>query len=137
MKNGIHFERLTSPVPHTRAWELQKARRALADDYVPSEDEEYMGPAQQDYFRLLLLEWKRSILSAANATLQSLQDGPIREADLNDRAIRLFAEHHKANTWPGYESLTAEPTPLPGYYFYDNEDAMPEGWRPSEQEIVI
>ena len=45
-----------------------------------------MGAAQQDYFRLLLLEWKRSILSAANATLQSLQDGPIREADLNDRA---------------------------------------------------
>jgi len=65
---------------------LEKARRALADDYVPSEDEEYMGAAQQDYFRLLLLEWKRSILSAANATLQSLQDGPIREADLNDRA---------------------------------------------------
>ena len=51
---------------------LEKARRALAHDYVPSEDEEYMGAAQQDYFRLLLLEWKRSILSAANATLQSL-----------------------------------------------------------------
>ena len=65
---------------------LEKARRALAHDYSPSEDEEYMGPAQQDYFRLLLLEWKRSILTAANATLQSLQDGPIREADLNDRA---------------------------------------------------
>ena len=65
---------------------LEKARRALAHDYVPTEDEEYMGAAQQDYFRLLLLEWKRSILSAANATLQSLQDGPIREADLNDRA---------------------------------------------------
>jgi DnaK suppressor protein len=65
---------------------LEKARRALAENYVPTEDEEYMGPAQRDYFRLLLLEWKRSILSAANATLQSLQDGPIREADLNDRA---------------------------------------------------
>ena len=65
---------------------LEKARRALVPDYSPSEDEEYMNPAQQDYFRMLLLEWKRSILSAANATLQSLQDGPIREADLNDRA---------------------------------------------------
>ena len=65
---------------------LEKARRALAPDYSPSEDEEYMNAAQQDYFRMLLLEWKRSILSAANATLQSLQDGPIREADLNDRA---------------------------------------------------
>lgn len=65
---------------------LEKARRALAADYSPSEDEEYMNSAQQDYFRMLLLEWKRSIFSAANATLQSLQDGPIREADLNDRA---------------------------------------------------
>ena len=65
---------------------LEKARRALAPDYAPSEDEEYMGAMQQDYFRMLLLEWKRSILSAANATLQSLQDGPMREADLNDRA---------------------------------------------------
>jgi DnaK suppressor protein len=65
---------------------LEKARRALAADYIPSEDEEYMSSTQQDYFRMLLLEWKRSILSAANATLQSLQDGPIREADLNDRA---------------------------------------------------
>ena len=45
-----------------------------------------MNERQLDYFRLLLLEWKRSILSAAEGTLQSLQDGPIRESDLNDRA---------------------------------------------------
>ena len=65
---------------------LEKAKRALAPDYVPSEDEEYMNEAQQNYFRMLLLEWKRSILASANATLQSLQEGPIREPDLNDRA---------------------------------------------------
>ncbi|MCB2087430.1 MAG: RNA polymerase-binding protein DksA [Sphingomonadaceae bacterium] len=65
---------------------LEKAKRSLAPDYVPSEDEEYMNSQQQDYFRMLLLEWKRSIHSAASATLQSLQDGPIREPDLNDRA---------------------------------------------------
>lgn len=65
---------------------LEKAKRALAPDYLPSEDEEYMSRAQQDYFRMLLLEWKRSILESASMTLQSLQDGPIREADLNDRA---------------------------------------------------
>ena len=65
---------------------LEKAKRALAPDYVPSEDEPYMNEAQQNYFRMLLVEWKRSILASANATLQSLQDGPIREPDLNDRA---------------------------------------------------
>lgn len=65
---------------------LKKAKRELAEDYVPSDDEEYMGEAQQQYFRVLLIEWKRSIHSAADQTLQSLQDGPIREADMNDRA---------------------------------------------------
>lgn len=65
---------------------LEKAKRMLAPDYTPSEDEEYMNAAQQAYFRMLLIEWKRSIHSAAGQTLQSLQDGPIREADLTDRA---------------------------------------------------
>ena len=45
-----------------------------------------MTRRQQDYFRMLLLDWKRSIYNSANETLQSLQEGPIRESDLNDRA---------------------------------------------------
>lgn len=65
---------------------LARAKRALPADYTPSENEEYMSARQQDYFRVLLIEWKRSILEAAEGTLQQLQDGPIREADLNDRA---------------------------------------------------
>lgn len=65
---------------------LAKAKRALDRDYAPSESEEYMSEKQQNYFRVLLLEWKKSILSASEGTLQSLQDGPIREPDLNDRA---------------------------------------------------
>ena len=65
---------------------LAKAKRALDAEYTPSEDEEYMSPKQLNYFRVLLLEWKKSILTASEFTLQSLQDGPIREPDLNDRA---------------------------------------------------
>lgn len=65
---------------------LEKAKSALAKDYVPSEDEPYMSKDQQAYFRVLLLEWKKSIHDAADQTLQSLADGPIREPDLNDRA---------------------------------------------------
>ena len=65
---------------------LAKAKRALPPDYAPSDDEEYMSAAQLNYFRVLLLEWKKSILAAAEGTLQSLQDGPIRDSDLNDRA---------------------------------------------------
>ncbi|MFZ1742526.1 MAG: RNA polymerase-binding protein DksA [Pontixanthobacter sp.] len=65
---------------------LERVKNSLGADYVPSDDESYMCEKQQDYFRMLLIEWKRSIHSASSATLQSLQDGPIREADLNDRA---------------------------------------------------
>ncbi|MGV2497692.1 RNA polymerase-binding protein DksA [Pelagerythrobacter aerophilus] len=65
---------------------LEKARKSIAADYVPREDEPYMSEQQVNFFRKLLLEWKRSILDASSATLQSLQDGPIREPDLNDRA---------------------------------------------------
>lgn len=65
---------------------LEKAKRKLEPDYVPGDDEEYMSERQRNYFRMLLLEWKRSIHNAADQTLQSLQNGPIREPDLNDRA---------------------------------------------------
>ena len=65
---------------------LEQARAAVAPDYVPTDDEAYMNERQLDYFRMLLLEWKKSIHTAAGQTLQSLQDGPIREPDLNDRA---------------------------------------------------
>lgn len=65
---------------------LAKARRALSGDYLPGDEEPYMGEPQLEYFRRLLIEWKRSILASSADTLQLLQDGPIREPDLNDRA---------------------------------------------------
>jgi DnaK suppressor protein len=65
---------------------LAKAKQSLASDYIPGDDEPYMSEAQLEYFRRLLLAWKKSILSASAGTLQLLQDGPIREPDLNDRA---------------------------------------------------
>jgi len=65
---------------------LVKAKRSIAGDYVPREDEVYMSEPQQDYFRRLLNAWKKAILESAADTLQQLQDGPIREPDLNDRA---------------------------------------------------
>ena len=61
-------------------------KQAVAEDYVPSESEEYMSERQLEYFRGLLTDWKKSILSAAEGTLQSLQSGPLREPDPNDRA---------------------------------------------------
>lgn len=65
---------------------IEQAKGLIGPDYEPSDDEEYMNERHRAYFQLLLIEWKRSIHSAAGQTLQSLADGPIREADLNDRA---------------------------------------------------
>ena len=65
---------------------LAKAKRAIAGDYAPNDAEPYMAEPQLDYYRRLLLEWKRLIHAAAQDTLQQLQDGPISESDLNDRA---------------------------------------------------
>ncbi len=65
---------------------LTKAKRALPRDYAPTDDEEYMSAKQLNYFRVLLLEWKKSVVEASEGTLQNLQKGPIREPDLNDRA---------------------------------------------------
>ena len=44
---------------------LKEVKGNLGEDYIPSEDEPYMNEKQQDYFRMLLLEWKRSIHASA------------------------------------------------------------------------
>jgi DnaK suppressor protein len=58
----------------------------LDPDYVPTDEEEFMNPRQLRFFERQLTEWKQGILDEAKGTLSQLQDGPIREPDLNDRA---------------------------------------------------
>jgi DnaK suppressor protein len=62
------------------------ARIDLPADYQPSADEEFMNPRQLEYFRRRLLDWKKQILNEAETTLAVLQNEPLREPDLNDRA---------------------------------------------------
>src|SRR3546814_21040306 len=45
-----------------------------------------MNERQLEYFRQLLLNWKKKILSEAEGTLAVLQKEQLREPDLNDRA---------------------------------------------------
>jgi DnaK suppressor protein len=56
------------------------------DGYMPNDGEEFMNPRQQAFFRRLLTDWKRKIVAESETTLASLQDAPIREPDLTDRA---------------------------------------------------
>jgi DnaK suppressor protein len=58
----------------------------LGDAYRPSANEEFMNPAQLAYFRQKLLGWKEEILRESRDTMAQLKSGPMREADLTDRA---------------------------------------------------
>lgn len=65
---------------------LKQATRAMEGDYRPTEDEDFMNPRQLEYFRKLLQQWKKSILDEAELVLAQLQDEPMREPDVADRA---------------------------------------------------
>lgn len=55
---------------------------------------------------------------------------------LNDRAIAIFAESTASGVWAGYDRLVAEPTGLPGFYWFDNDDVLPDQWRAMEDMVI-
>jgi len=61
-------------------------RPTLPADYRPSEDEEFMGPLQVEYFRQKLLRWRSELLADSAETLRSLQEESLLKPDLTDRA---------------------------------------------------
>lgn len=58
----------------------------LDPSYIPGDDEPFMNERQLKFFERQLVDWRNSIHAEAQGTLNQLQDGPIREPDLNDRA---------------------------------------------------
>lgn len=58
----------------------------LPPDYKPSDDEEFMNPLQQEYFRQKLENWRSELLDEASETRQNLQETSSLEPDLADRA---------------------------------------------------
>ena len=58
----------------------------LPTDYRPSEDEEFMGPLQVEYFRQKLLRWRAELLADSTETLRHLQEESLLKPDLTDRA---------------------------------------------------
>ena len=59
---------------------------ALADDYCPSDREDFMGLEQRAYFLKKLRAWKESIVEESRATMAQLQVDSMREPDIADRA---------------------------------------------------
>jgi DnaK suppressor protein len=63
-----------------------KSGYVLPAGYRPSANEEFMSDEQLAYFRQKLLDWKDAIVRESRDTMASLKSGPIREADVTDRA---------------------------------------------------
>jgi DnaK suppressor protein len=61
-------------------------RLTLPPDYRPSEEEEFMGPLQVEYFRQKLLRWRSELLADSSETLRHLQEESLLKPDLTDRA---------------------------------------------------
>ena len=75
-----------SAEPQTNTGELNNSGYDIDPSYVPNDDEPFMNDRQLRYFEKQLVDWKNSILAESQGTLNQLQDGPMREPDLNDRA---------------------------------------------------
>ncbi len=75
-----------SAKPQENISEISNLDYDLDLSYVPTDDEPFMNERQLKFFEKQLHDWKNSILAEAQGTLNQLQDGPIREPDLNDRA---------------------------------------------------
>lgn len=72
--------------PQDNAGDLGVSDYDLDPSYIPGDNEPFMNEKQLRYFEKQLIDWKNSILAESQGTLNQLQDGPMREPDLNDRA---------------------------------------------------
>lgn len=75
-----------SSVPQTIFNDSNGLNDDFDPDYVPGDKEPFMNEMQLKYFERQLVNWRNEILSESQGTLNQLQDAPIREPDLNDRA---------------------------------------------------
>jgi DnaK suppressor protein len=58
----------------------------IPEGYQPTEDEEYMNPAQLEYFRRKLLDWRKELISESRETIDHLREENWHESDIADRA---------------------------------------------------
>ncbi|MCR9212466.1 MAG: RNA polymerase-binding protein DksA [Proteobacteria bacterium] len=58
----------------------------IPEEYRPTDDEPFMNPRQQEYFRNKLTQWRAEILEDASQTIANLQEETIKEPDIADRA---------------------------------------------------
>lgn len=75
-----------SAKPQDNSPEISDLDYQLDPSYIPDDSEPFMNDRQLKFFEKQLVDWRNAIHAEAQGTLNQLQDGPIREPDLNDRA---------------------------------------------------
>ena len=63
-----------------------KSKEFLHEGYKPSEEEAFMNENQLEYFRIKLLDWKKSILSESKDTIKGMKEETRNIPDVADRA---------------------------------------------------
>ena len=58
----------------------------VSEDYRPNDDEPFMNPVQQEYFKNKLIAWKEDIIRQTRETIEGLNTEVTQHADLTDRA---------------------------------------------------
>ncbi len=58
----------------------------LSPDYEPADNEDFMNPMMQEFFRQRLVAWKEELLHESGMTLQNMQTTSMQEPDVADRA---------------------------------------------------
>lgn len=63
-----------------------KAENSGPDNYVPSDDEEFMNERQKEYFKTRLNSWKDELLADSKFTIEGMQEEAGNIPDIADRA---------------------------------------------------
>ncbi|MAM35012.1 MAG: RNA polymerase-binding protein DksA [Micavibrio sp.] len=59
----------------------------VPQDYQPSDDEEFMNPVMQEYFRNKLIAWRSELIRESSETIkETLQGVELNKPDMTDRA---------------------------------------------------
>jgi DnaK suppressor protein len=71
---------------HSKNERARQSNIVLGEGYRPTDDEPFMSPAQKEYFRTKLVNWKEDIIRQTRQTIEGLNTGPTQHADIADRA---------------------------------------------------
>ncbi|MEE2695394.1 MAG: RNA polymerase-binding protein DksA [Pseudomonadota bacterium] len=64
----------------------KKKKIKLNGSYIPSEKEKFMNPKQIEYFKNLLMNWKKDLLEGSSMTISNLKEESSNKPDNADRA---------------------------------------------------